>query len=46
MASIHAVWDDAVRGLEKFLFLVLGGGFTLVSAMDYLYERGSDGRNE
>jgi hypothetical protein len=34
-----AVWDDAVKGLEKFLFLVLGGVFTLVSVMDHFYER-------
>lgn len=36
-----AVWDDAMAGLFRFIFLVLGGGFTLVSVMDFLYEKNS-----
>jgi len=41
-----AVWDDAVKGLLTFLFLVLGGGFTLVSVMDHLYEKQARTGNE
>lgn len=33
-----AVWDDVTQGVMKFLFGIMGGGFVLVSAMDYLYE--------
>jgi hypothetical protein len=39
-----AVWDDALKGLWKFLFLALGGGFTLVTVMDYIDSRRSQGR--
>jgi cytochrome c oxidase subunit IV len=34
-----AVWDDVTSGVMEFIFVILGGGFTLVSAMDYLYEK-------
>ena len=34
-----AVWDDATSGVMSFLFLIMGGGFTLVSVLDYLYEK-------
>jgi hypothetical protein len=34
-----AKWDDAMAGLFRFIFLVAGGGFTLVSVMDFLYEK-------
>ena len=34
-----AVWDDVTSGVMEFIFLILGGGFTLVSAMDYVYEK-------
>ncbi len=33
-----AVWDDVTSGVMEFLFVILGGGFTLVSVLDYLYE--------
>ncbi len=33
------VWDDVMREAAKFLFLILGGGFTLVSLLDSLYEK-------
>ena len=34
-----AVWDDVTSGVTEFIFVILGGGFTLVSAMDYIYEK-------
>jgi uncharacterized membrane protein len=34
-----AVWDDVTSGVMEFIFVILGGGFTLVSAMDYVYEK-------
>ena len=34
-----AVWDDVTRGVMEFIFVVLGGGFTLVSFLDYTYEK-------
>jgi uncharacterized membrane-anchored protein len=34
-----AVWDDVTSGVMEFIFVILGGGFTLVSMMDYLYEK-------
>ena len=34
-----AVWDDVTWGVMKFLFGIMGGGFVLVSALDYFYER-------
>jgi len=33
------VWDDVMKQTMKFIFLVLGGGFTLVSVLDLLYGR-------
>ncbi len=33
------VWDDVSEGTLEFLFVIMGGGFTLVSALDYLYDR-------
>ena len=35
--ALGAVWDRALQGLLAYLALVLGGGFTLVSVMDYIY---------
>ena len=32
-------WDDVMSGVMEFLFVIIGGGFTLVSALDYAYER-------
>jgi hypothetical protein len=34
-----AVWDEVTSGVLEFLFVILGGGFTLVSVMDYFYEQ-------
>ena len=34
------VWDEVTSGvILKFLFLIVGGGMALVSAMDYFYDR-------
>ncbi len=33
------VWDDVFSDTVRFLFLILGGGFTLVSVLDLLYEK-------
>jgi len=33
-----AVWDDVESGLTEFIFFILGGGFVLVSLLDYVYE--------
>jgi hypothetical protein len=33
-----AVWDDVTSGTMEFLFVIMGGGFTLVSVLDYFYE--------
>lgn len=33
-----AVWDDVTAGVMEFLFGIMGGGFVLVSALDYFYE--------
>ncbi len=32
------VLDDVTSGVLEFLFVILGGGFTLVSVLDYIYE--------
>lgn len=32
------VWDDITSGVMEFIFVILGGGFTLVSVLDYVYE--------
>lgn len=37
--SCGAVWDEITRGVMEFLFGIMGGGFVLVSALDYFYER-------
>ena len=34
-----AVWDDVTSGAMEFLFIVMGGGFTFVSILDYFYEK-------
>jgi uncharacterized membrane-anchored protein len=34
-----AVWDDVTEGVMEFLFVIMGGGFTLVSVLDYTYEK-------
>ena len=33
-----AVWDGVTRGVLEFLFGIMGGGFVLVSILDYFYE--------
>jgi uncharacterized membrane-anchored protein len=33
-----AVWDDVTQGAMEFLFVIMGGGFTMVSVLDYFYE--------
>lgn len=33
------VWDDVTEGVMEFIFVIMGGGFTLVSALDYFYEK-------
>jgi uncharacterized membrane-anchored protein len=33
-----AVWDDVTQGALEFLFVIIGGGFTMVSVLDYFYE--------
>jgi hypothetical protein len=32
------VWDDVTSGVMEFIFVIMGGGFTLVSVLDYCYE--------
>lgn len=32
------VWDDITSGVLEFIFVILGGGFALVSVLDYVYE--------
>jgi len=32
------VWDDVTSGVMEFIFVIMGGGFTLVSVLDYGYE--------
>ena len=34
-----AVWDDVFQGVLEFILYILGGGFILVSALDYMYEK-------
>lgn len=33
------VWDDVTNSVMEFIFFVLGGGFTLVSFLDFFYEK-------
>jgi hypothetical protein len=33
------VWDDVAEGVFDFILFILGGGFALVSLLDYLYEK-------
>lgn len=33
------IWDDVMKQTMKFIFLIFGGGFTLVSALDLLYDK-------
>jgi hypothetical protein len=33
-----AVWDEVTAGVMEFLFGIMGGGFVLVSVLDYFYE--------
>lgn len=33
------VWDSVTSGTLEFLFVIVGGGFTLVSILDYIYEK-------
>lgn len=37
--STGAQWDPVMASVMKFLFLVVGGCFTLVSLFDALYEK-------
>ena len=32
------VWDDVTSGVMEFIFVIMGGGFTLVSVLDYCYD--------
>lgn len=32
-------WDPVIESAIKFIFIVFGGGFALVSIFDYLYEK-------
>lgn len=32
------VWDDVTSGVMEFIFFIMGGGFILVSVLDYIYE--------
>ncbi len=32
-------WDPVMKNVFTFIFLVFGGGFTIVSIFDYIYER-------
>ena len=34
-----AVWDEVFKGVLEFIFVILGGGFTLVSILDYFYDK-------
>ena len=36
--STGAQWDGVMKSVMKFLFLVVGGGFTLVSIFDAIYD--------
>ncbi len=40
-------WDPVMKNVFTFIFLVFGGGFTVVSIFDYIYERvaGKDATN-
>ncbi len=38
------VWDDVTTGVLEFIFVVLGGGFTLVSLLDFFYEKSQGDR--
>jgi len=38
------VWDDVTTGVLEFIFIVLGGGFTLVSLLDFFYEKSQGDR--
>ncbi len=33
------VWDDVTSGIMEFLFVIVGGGFTVVAVIDYFYEK-------
>lgn len=32
------VWDDIFSGVLEFILVILGGGFTMASVLDYVYE--------
>ena len=34
-----AVWDDVTEGVMEFIFVILGGGFLLVTVLDHVYEK-------
>lgn len=40
------VWDSVTADTLEFLFMLIGGGFTLVSVMDYIYEKYAGGEKE
>ena len=33
------VWDDVTEGVMEFIFVIMGGGFVLISLLDYFYEK-------
>jgi hypothetical protein len=33
------IWDDVISDTVRYLFLALGGGFSLVSVLNVLYEK-------
>jgi hypothetical protein len=37
--STGRIWDDVMADAARFLFLILGGGFTFASVLDALYDR-------
>ena len=45
-AVCGAVWDEVTSGVMEFLFVVMGGGFTLVSVVDYLYGKAKSPRED
>lgn len=44
--ALGRVWDSVTAGTLRFLFLIMGGGFTLVSVMDFIYEKYAGGEKE
>ncbi len=38
-AFTGGLWDAVMQQTVRFIFLVFGGGFTLVSVLDFLYDK-------